>query len=469
MDPIFALVTTFPEHDHESAKIMPRIPTALLRKARAIDHSLPALLASCRDLHTAQNELRWLREHVEEVAKARRARGDTLAKGALLGQLVRERAKGKPLQYLLGTEYFGNLEIKCRPGVLIPRWDPVGRKHRGAKTYDMHRQDTAASVIHLAKLVRDAHNLPAELRVLDLCTGTGCIPLLFRHEFTAKRKDVDLRIVGIDISKKSMDLAHYNLRKNENNTHARNGMTNFARADVLADPFADLVSGAPLPVRNLLNHNRWAPFWDILISNPPYISPSAFWKTTTRSVRGFEPKLALVPPTKLNFDDTQQGDMFYPRLLKIAEDLEAKIVLLEVADLEQALRVSRLAQKLDVFDGIEIWRDEPDSSSSQPTTEGEIGVYGKGNARSVVCWRGAGGSWLGKTSAPESSEPAQNAPDQVFRNPHLPATYYDNNEVNMNAIPRFMRKHVRSTEKPLVLSNLPSMVGRKTYIAKDPE
>ena len=43
------------------------------------------------------------------------------AKGALLGQLVRERARGRPLQYLLGTEYFGDLQIKCRPGVLIPR------------------------------------------------------------------------------------------------------------------------------------------------------------------------------------------------------------------------------------------------------------------------------------------------------------------------------------------------------------
>jgi|SRR5690242_4845214 len=104
---------------------MPRVPTALLRKARTIDPFLPALLAPCRDLLTAQNELRWLREHVETVAKARRATGDTLAKGALLGQLVRERAKGKPLQYILGTEYVGDLEIKCRPGVLIPRCDSI--------------------------------------------------------------------------------------------------------------------------------------------------------------------------------------------------------------------------------------------------------------------------------------------------------------------------------------------------------
>jgi methylase of polypeptide subunit release factors len=109
---------------------MPRIQNALLRKARAIDPFLPILLAPCRDLHAAQNELRWLREHVEKVAKARRAKGDILAKGAMLNQLVQERARGKPLQYLLGTEYFGDLEIRCRPGVLIPRWDALEAKVR---------------------------------------------------------------------------------------------------------------------------------------------------------------------------------------------------------------------------------------------------------------------------------------------------------------------------------------------------
>jgi methylase of polypeptide subunit release factors len=108
-------------HQHAPAIEMPRIPTLLLRKAHAIDPFLPTLLAPCRDLHTAQNELRWLREHVEKVAAARRAKGDTLAKGALLRQLIKERASGKPLQYLLGTEYFGDLEIRCAPGVLIPR------------------------------------------------------------------------------------------------------------------------------------------------------------------------------------------------------------------------------------------------------------------------------------------------------------------------------------------------------------
>jgi methylase of polypeptide subunit release factors len=101
---------------------MPRLPTALLRRAYTLDPHLPALLSPCRDLRTAQNELRWLREHVDAVAKARRAKGTVLSKPALLKDLVWQRARGKPLQYILGTEWFGEVEVRCREGVLIPRY-----------------------------------------------------------------------------------------------------------------------------------------------------------------------------------------------------------------------------------------------------------------------------------------------------------------------------------------------------------
>ncbi|KAJ4369714.1 hypothetical protein N0V83_005477 [Neocucurbitaria cava] len=369
---------------------MPRISTSLLRKARAIDSFLPALLAPCRDLPAAQNELRWLREHVDKVARARRAKGDTLAKGALLRQLVKERASGKPLQYILGTEYFGNLEIRCRPGVLIPR------------------ADTAASIAYLVGLLRNAPGLPSQLRVLDLCTGTGCIPLLFQHELYSTPNDIDLRVLGVDISEKALRLSYHNLRKVCNaRQYAKKTYLKFMKADVLVNPFAQQTVRS-LSLKAALNHNKQPQFWDILISNPPYISPSAYWKTTTRSVRGFEPKLALVPPSRASQTDEEQGDLFYPRLLAIAQDVEAKIVLLEVADLEQALRVARRAQGLDVFDGIEIWREQPDDARHDVPNDDDISILGQGNARSVICWRGAGASWLGKaTIATSQQEDAQ--------------------------------------------------------------
>jgi len=439
-----------PQH-HASTTKMPRIPNALLRQARAIDAFLPALLAPCRDLHTAQNELRWLREHVNKVAKARRARGDLLAKGALLHHLVQERASGKPLQYILGTEHFGDLEIQCRPGVLIPRW-VVHTLPRNI-TNEEARQDTAASITHLVQSLQKAHGLPPELRLLDLCTGTGCIPLLFQHELYSLRDDITLRALGVDVSSKALKLArHNNKRAQRGPTSANPGKLDFMKADVLINPFADQVAG-PLPLKAALNYHDQPSFWDILISNPPYISPSNYWKTTIRSVRGYEPKLALVPPAEARQDDTEQGDLFYPRLLRIAQDVEAKVVLLEVADLAQALRIARLVQALDIFDGVEIWREEPGAIGSTSQLQGGVSVIGEGNARSVLCWRGAGTLWLGKSITSVSpdvkwSTPAVPGPpteSNVSTAPQFDPTFFGDSQLNSPARPMrvaFPSRHV---------------------------
>jgi hypothetical protein len=98
---------------------MPRIPPTLLRHARRIDRLLPPLIPVCRDLQSSRNELRWLGEHAAEAVSSQHA--DPSNEKHLLRQYVSRRAKGEPLQYILGTEFFGDLEIKCKPGVLIPR------------------------------------------------------------------------------------------------------------------------------------------------------------------------------------------------------------------------------------------------------------------------------------------------------------------------------------------------------------
>ena len=100
---------------------MPRLPTSLLRQARVQDPLLIPLLRTCRDLDSARNELRWLRENVEEKAVKN---GTSLQDVTIRQHLRRDclrRGRGKPLQYILGTEYFGVFELLCRPGVLIPR------------------------------------------------------------------------------------------------------------------------------------------------------------------------------------------------------------------------------------------------------------------------------------------------------------------------------------------------------------
>lgn len=100
---------------------MPRIHPRDIWQARAVNKALLALLPICRDIGSARNELRWLKEHAVAVSQ----RTGHHSQANLLANFVRRRALGEPLQYVLGSEYFGALEIKCRPGVLIPRCDIV--------------------------------------------------------------------------------------------------------------------------------------------------------------------------------------------------------------------------------------------------------------------------------------------------------------------------------------------------------
>ena len=98
---------------------MPRLPPAFLRRAFHEHYLLPYLLRTCRDLPSARNELRWLREHVERPNQPNLTSNGTRIH---LKHLCIARGKGRPLQYILGSQPFGDLDIKCQPGVLIPRY-----------------------------------------------------------------------------------------------------------------------------------------------------------------------------------------------------------------------------------------------------------------------------------------------------------------------------------------------------------
>jgi methylase of polypeptide subunit release factors len=221
---------------------------------------------------------------------------------------------------------------------------------------------------------------------VDFCTGTGCIPLLLHSlltpEFTA------IRSVGWDISQDAVSLARANLTRNKllGNITASQGQTspniNFERVDIFAD-FTEK------QLRNLK--------CDVLISNPPYISPKSFKYETRRSVRNWEPKLALVPSITLKGSFLPQ-DVFYDRLLHLHLKIcGSRILLMEVGDDEQAIRVAQLA--IERLRGdlaasrvvrIELWRDSPDSlpednERRKVNLDGySISVKGSGSLRAVV-------------------------------------------------------------------------------------
>lgn len=262
------------------------------------------------------------------------------------------------------------------------------------------RQETAASVTHLAHLLR---NSTSPLRVLDLCTGTGCIPLLFHHEFynnhgTEISGQPSLDLLGVDISSSALSLARENLvhqiagqaqgRHSQARTRSLHRI-GFVQADVVQTEESLLPALARLSPHE---DEALPPAFDILISNPPYISPSAH---LPRSVRLYEPELALIPsmssPSRVS-----RGDEFYPALLRAADLVGAKVVLFEVGDLEQAKRVAEMVVQRGVWRNVKIWRDHPSNGAEEvlDVAGQKVKVQGEGNGRSVFAVREEAVDWI---------------------------------------------------------------------------
>ena len=225
------------------------------------------------------------------------------------------------------------------------------------------------------------------LRVIDLCTGTGCIPLLL-HALLASHFQ-RLEITGVDISSTALRLAQKNLAHNlQLGNLASNAATDirFRRADVLGSGSGDSIPSVESILQTQLS--TLAPAYDsgcdLLISNPPYISQTEFRNgTTARSVRRFEPKLALVPPLSLGEEDCRPEDIFYHRILTLALRWKAKITVLECGDIFQANRVLALHNRLAGESGrfsVEIW-------PSQEQDLAENGFHATDGSRGVIIQR----------------------------------------------------------------------------------
>lgn len=101
---------------------MPRLPFSLLRQVHRENPLLVLLLQECRSIDSARNELRWLRECALRDSQSP-SRQNAWGRGwrTRLKSMCERRSKGFPLQYILGDQPFGDLEILCKRGVFIPR------------------------------------------------------------------------------------------------------------------------------------------------------------------------------------------------------------------------------------------------------------------------------------------------------------------------------------------------------------
>ncbi|KAK8012748.1 S-adenosyl-L-methionine-dependent methyltransferase [Apiospora marii] len=401
---------------------MPRLPPSLIQRARSISPRLATLLPACRDLDSARNELRWIRDHVAASTSTDDSSCPPSTQAAAnperrsnherkVASLCRRRARGEPLQYLLGSQPFGPLDIQCRRGVLIPRPETETWTYALASEVVARLAGTTSS----SSSPEDAKKKEKTLRIVDFCTGTGCIPLLLYA--LLHRRFRNLQVWGFDVEERAVRLARENLRYNVargllpsplpspgEEPSAATARSNRAENDVrfeVADIFADDW------LQLLPRQDGGTGGIDVLVSNPPYISTKGFNRDTGRSVRNHEPKLALVPYPRPNTASDLDGqgaaegcapeDVFYERLCEVARILKPKIMLFEVGDLDQALRVAQMAVMAtgEKLQDLEIWRDCPDVEETEPTADSEqplketyiegrkVLIKGSGHGRSV--------------------------------------------------------------------------------------
>ena len=164
--------------------------------------------------------------------------------------------RGEPVQYVTGIADFYGLQLKVTPDVLIPRPETE----------------------ELVEWVLEEHPPESLRHVVDLGTGSGCIPLAL------KARRPEWHCLGVDLSEPALEVARENAERTELDV-------TFAHGDVLEEGLSDAA-------------------YDLILSNPPYIPPSER-PQMGRSTLDHEPELALFVPE----DDPL---LFYRRIAELA-------------------------------------------------------------------------------------------------------------------------------------------------------
>ena len=165
-----------------------------------------------------------------------------------ISETCAQLAIGKPIQYVLNETQFMDLKLKINESVLIPR------------------PETEELVYYALQSIKDYKT--KKLNILDIGTGSGCIPLMWKF----KRPQDE--VFAIDISEPALNLAQENAKNHKLDIH-------FLKLDILNQQF------------NLDS-------FDLILSNPPYISPNEK-HLMDQSVLNYEPHIALFANHPLQF------------------------------------------------------------------------------------------------------------------------------------------------------------------------
>jgi release factor glutamine methyltransferase len=178
----------------------------------------------------------------------------------------------KPIQYILGETEFYGLPFLVNENVLIPRPETE----------------------ELVQLILDDLSIRAQSRsenitILDIGTGSGCIPI------SLKKNLPSAEVFAIDVSKNALEVAQKNAEINRVEV-------NFIEANIL------LTDSLVLPTRN----SQLATLFDIIVSNPPYVR-NLEKAEINPNVLEFEPHLAL-------FVEDNDALLFYRKITELAKN-----------------------------------------------------------------------------------------------------------------------------------------------------
>ncbi len=217
--------------------------------------------------------------------------------------LVQRAAEQEPIEYLSGTAHFFNLEFEVNRDVLIPR------------------PDTETLVENVLQLARHTAGMESP-RVLDLCTGSGCIAAAIGHHLK------NAVVIATELSEKAVAVARRNIER-----LGLAGRVTVEQGD-LFEPLVNSVDGQP---------------FQLIVGNPPYIA-TAQVDALDRSVKDYEPRLAL--------DGGPDGLLLHRRILAGAGDrlVSGGRVYLEIA-FDQGGLAKEVAGGFGDFEEVRVLKD----------------------------------------------------------------------------------------------------------------
>lgn len=259
-----------------------------LQEAEILEAALDARLLLEYICHTDRNELLVHGERERSALEEQFYR-----------MTIDKRASHVPLQHITGEQEFMGLSFKVNEHTLIPR------------------QDTEILVEEAMRQLSDG------MRILDLCTGSGCILL------SLLKYSNECEGIGIDISGKALGVAREN-------------------AERLGIDAVFLEGDLFCPLEDFVSEKTTDRLFDMIVSNPPYIETSVI-DTLMPEVRDHEPILAL--------DGMEDGLYFYRKIIAEAPAYMRKgaYLLFEIG-CEQGEAVKALMQEAG-FSNIEIFKD----------------------------------------------------------------------------------------------------------------